>query len=193
MAKDDFRKSDVYDALQGEDRTFIGRVIGILLQEGYLSQRGPKTRPVYIWAGKKEDFDPGRWIDRRVLTATVKKSPTTDRPRERLLRLGAAELKAAELFAILIRSGVQGESAIQAGEKLSALFGTDLEELSLKSRGELKREVLMYFDAIKMGLTATPAAHTTAFFKKIVYAYDYERAVREGFLVDYDAVAVQSA
>jgi DNA repair protein RadC len=139
LAKDGFQKSDVYDALKDEDKAFIGRVIGILLQEGYLSQRGPKTRPVYIWSGKKEDFDPGRWIDRRVFTATVKKSPTTDRPRERLLRLGAAELKAAELLAILIRSGVQGESAIQAGEKLSALFGTDLEKLSLKSRGELKQ------------------------------------------------------
>lgn len=139
MAKDGFRKSDVYDAIEDEDRTFIGRMIGVLLQEGYLSQRGPKTKPVYSWSEKKEDLDPGRWIDRRVFTATVKRAPTTDRPRERLLRLGSAELKAAELFAILIRSGVQGESAIQAGEKLSALFGADLEGLSLKSRGELKQ------------------------------------------------------
>ena len=54
------------------------------------------------------------------------------------------------------------------------------------------REVLNHFDAIRIGLTATPAAHTTAFFKEVVYRYDYERAVREGFLVDYDAVAVDS-
>jgi len=54
------------------------------------------------------------------------------------------------------------------------------------------REVLNHFDAIKIGLTATPAAHTKAFFKHIVYSYDYERAVREGYLVDYDAVAIQS-
>jgi type I restriction enzyme R subunit len=54
------------------------------------------------------------------------------------------------------------------------------------------REVLMHFDGIKIGLTATPAAHTTAFFKKIVFRYDYERAVREGFLVDYDAIAIKS-
>ena len=54
------------------------------------------------------------------------------------------------------------------------------------------REVLMHFDGIKIGLTATPAAHTTAFFKKIVFTYDYERAVREGYLVDYDAVAIKS-
>ncbi|UCB56861.1 MAG: DEAD/DEAH box helicase family protein [Candidatus Omnitrophota bacterium] len=54
------------------------------------------------------------------------------------------------------------------------------------------REALMHFDGIRVGLTATPAAHTTAFFKEVVYRYDYERAVKEGFLVDYDAVAINS-
>src|SRR5262249_7688531 len=51
---------------------------------------------------------------------------------------------------------------------------------------------LDHFDAIKIGLTATPAAHTTSYFKEVVYRYEYERAVREGFLVDYDVVAINS-
>lgn len=54
------------------------------------------------------------------------------------------------------------------------------------------RDVLEHFDAIKIGLTATPAAHTKAYFKDVVYRYDYERAVREGHLVDYDAVTIRS-
>src|SRR5262249_57731171 len=54
------------------------------------------------------------------------------------------------------------------------------------------RRTLDHFDAIKIGLTATPAAHTTSYFKDIVYRYEYERAVREGFLVDYDAIKVKS-
>ncbi len=54
------------------------------------------------------------------------------------------------------------------------------------------REVLNHFDGIKIGLTATPAAHTMAFFRNMVFRYDYERAVQEGYLVDYDAVAIQS-
>jgi type I restriction enzyme, R subunit len=54
------------------------------------------------------------------------------------------------------------------------------------------REVLDHFDGIKVGLTATPAAHTTAYFKEIVYRYEYERAVREGYLVDYDPIVVRS-
>ncbi len=54
------------------------------------------------------------------------------------------------------------------------------------------REVLDHFDGIRFGLTATPAAHTSAYFKEIVYRYEYERAVREGYLVDYDPVRIHS-
>ncbi len=54
------------------------------------------------------------------------------------------------------------------------------------------REVLDHFDATKIGLTATPAAHTTSFFKHIVYRYTYEQAVKDGYLVDYDAVKIDS-
>ncbi len=54
------------------------------------------------------------------------------------------------------------------------------------------RETLDHFDAIKIGLTATPAAHTKAYFNDVVYRHEYDRAVREGFLVDYDVVKITS-
>jgi type I restriction enzyme R subunit len=54
------------------------------------------------------------------------------------------------------------------------------------------RDTLEHFDAVKIGLTATPAKHTTAYFDNVVYRYDFERAVREGYLVDYDVVTVKS-
>ncbi|HEV2120612.1 MAG TPA: type I restriction-modification enzyme R subunit C-terminal domain-containing protein [Candidatus Bathyarchaeia archaeon] len=54
------------------------------------------------------------------------------------------------------------------------------------------RQVLDHFDAVKVGLTATPAAHTTSYFKDIVYRYDVDQAVRENHLVDYDAVDIES-
>lgn len=54
------------------------------------------------------------------------------------------------------------------------------------------RNTLDHFDAIKIGLTATPAAHTTTYFKDVVFRYEYERAVREGYLVDFDLVALKS-
>jgi type I restriction enzyme R subunit len=60
--------------------------------------------------------------------------------------------------------------------------------------GELSvwRKTLDHFDAIKIGLTATPAAHTKAYFKDVVFRYEYERAVREGHLVDHDVVKISS-
>jgi DNA repair protein RadC len=134
-----FDKLEIYKALKNEKPQFIGRVIGDLVKEGYLSNSGPKTNPKYFWSEKKKEFNPGRWIDQRVFTSTVKRSPSIDRPRERLLRLGTSELKTSELLAILIRSGLQRESAMQAGEKLATLFGADLPKLSLQARGELKQ------------------------------------------------------
>ena len=139
LSKDSFYKPDIYEAMKDEEKPFIGRVITKLVRDGYLTKTGLKTKPQYSWSAKKEEFNAGRWIDQRVFTATVKRSPSDDRPRERLLRLGPSELKTSELLAILIRSGLQGESAMQAGEKLAAFFGNDLEKLSLQARGELKQ------------------------------------------------------
>lgn len=48
------------------------------------------------------------------------------------------------------------------------------------------RRVLDYFDAVKIGLTATPALHTTEIFGLPVYTYSYREAVVDGYLVDYE-------
>ena len=40
------------------------------------------------------------------------------------------------------------------------------------------RNTLDHFDAIKVGLTATPAAHTKAYFTDVIYRYEYERRPR---------------
>lgn len=47
--------------------------------------------------------------------------------------------------------------------------------------------VIDYFNAVKIGLTATPALQTTRIFGQPVYNYSYRRAVIEGYLVDHDA------
>jgi len=56
----------------------------------------------------------------------------------------------------------------------------------------LWRQVLEYFDAIKIGLTATPAPHSLSLFKNVVYRYATEKAVLDGYLVDYEAVKIKS-
>lgn len=70
---------------------------------------------------------------------TIAESPPQDRPRERLLKLGAENLRLAELLAVLVRSGRPGESALQSGEKLAAEFHGCLERLPDAAIGELKQ------------------------------------------------------
>jgi type I restriction enzyme R subunit len=48
------------------------------------------------------------------------------------------------------------------------------------------RRVLDYFDAVKIGLTATPAKHTTEIFGKPVYTYSYREAVADDWLIDHE-------
>ncbi len=47
------------------------------------------------------------------------------------------------------------------------------------------RAVIEYFDAFKIGLTATPALHTVDIFGEPVYSYSYTEAVIDGYLVDH--------
>jgi type I restriction enzyme, R subunit len=47
------------------------------------------------------------------------------------------------------------------------------------------RQVLDYFDAVKIGLTATPALQTREIFGHPVYRYGYRQAVVEGYLIDH--------
>ncbi len=48
------------------------------------------------------------------------------------------------------------------------------------------RRVLDYFDAVKVGLTATPAKHTSDIFGKPVYIYSYREAVADDWLIDHE-------
>jgi len=40
------------------------------------------------------------------------------------------------------------------------------------------RRVMDYFDAVKVGLTATPASHTLALFREVIYRYTTEQAIQ---------------
>lgn len=54
----------------------------------------------------------------------IKSWPCEDRPREKLLRRGAEALSNSELLAILLRTGVKGESAIDLARRIVDKFGT---------------------------------------------------------------------
>ena len=54
----------------------------------------------------------------------IKSWPSDDRPREKLLKRGAGVLSNSELLAILLRTGVEGNSAIDLAHQIIEKFGT---------------------------------------------------------------------
>jgi type I restriction enzyme R subunit len=62
-------------------------------------------------------------------------------------------------------------------------------ELSFRSQDDYiskYRRVLEHFDAIKIGLTATPALHTVSIFGDPIFKYSYREAVIDGYLIDHE-------
>lgn len=62
-------------------------------------------------------------------------------------------------------------------------------ELSVRDHGQYLsqyRRVLDYFDACRIGLTATPAIQTTEIFGKPVFTYSYREAVADDWLIDHE-------
>lgn len=82
--------------------------------------------------------------------------PEDDRPRERLLNVGAESLTNAELLAIFINTGMKGENAIQVGQRLLDECGS----LRNLSRQRAKEMVSQH-----KGLGPAKAAHIAAAFE----------------------------
>lgn len=68
----------------------------------------------------------------------IKDLPDGERPRERLVSLGAEALRNAELLAILLRTGSRGASALQLAEELLRRFRS-LDSLAQASLDELRQ------------------------------------------------------
>lgn len=71
------------------------------------------------------------------------------------------------------------------------LLDREMSDAELSFRGQddyisKYRRVLEYFDAVKIGLTATPALHTTDIFGEPIFKYSYREAVVDGFLIDHE-------
>lgn len=81
--------------------------------------------------------------------------PEGERPRERLLRLGAQSLTDAELLAILLRIGFKGTSAVELGRQLVKQFG------SLRAVAEAPLLALRGFKGLK-GKDGAKAAQLAA-------------------------------
>lgn len=69
----------------------------------------------------------------------IKEMPNSSRPRERFLKYGPGTLSDAELFAIILRTGVVGENVVDMSNRLIKEYGLDkLFDCSLKELQKIK-------------------------------------------------------
>ncbi len=155
-----------------------------------------KIYEVYSQRFFREDFEDERGFDPKVLPTRYLTDP---RPGQAFVYVSTIQRMTINLFGRDAVFSTGDEPIDEDAEQLDIpTHPFDLIVADECHRGYSSKELsvwrktLDHFDGIKVGLTATPAAHTMAFFEHIAYRYDYERAVREGFLVDYDAVGIKS-
>ena len=100
--------------------------------------------------------------DRRLPITEWDKS---DRPRERMLALGAKAMTDADLVAILIRAGTPSRSALEVAREILSAAGNDLNKLAAASASELMKrpgvgeaKALSIIAALELGLRRRAAS-----------------------------------
>jgi type I restriction enzyme R subunit len=151
---------------------------------------------VYSQRFHREDFDEEQKYDPKVLPSSYLTDP---QPGHAFVYVSTIQRMTINLVGRNALMGMGDEEIDEDADQLKIpIHAFDLVIADECHRGYTAKEAaiwtktLDHFDAIKIGLTATPAAHTMAAFNEIIYRYEYARAVREGFLVDYDVIAVKS-
>ncbi len=134
----EFTTKDICNVCEEETPTFITKVLNQLAEQGFLARDSQRNVKSFRWNEKRESFSQNSWIESQVAGKQIMAAPSEDRPRERLLNLGADKLRTAELLAILIRVGRQGESALDAGEKVANRYSEQLGGLRDCSLVEIK-------------------------------------------------------
>ena len=155
-----------------------------------------KLYEVYSQRFQRADLDDDAPFDPKVLPGSYLTSPE---PKHAFVYVCTIQRMAINLFGRSAVWSTEGDEIDDDADRVDIpIHAFDVVIADECHRGyttaelSLWRDTLDHFDAVKIGLTATPAAHTKAYFNDVVYRYDYNRAVREGHLVDYDAVAIHS-
>jgi DNA repair protein RadC len=138
VRNDRFGLKSIQQACAPETGSFVTRIVNQLARQGWLLREDHPHEVMFAWHTDRSKFPVARWLDEQAATTTIAHSPPDDRPRERLLKFGAATLRTAELLAILIRAGRRGESALQGGEKIANAFQNGLERLPQSRLAELR-------------------------------------------------------
>ncbi len=138
MGCEEFTAAGIRSACPEINAQLAARVLRLLERDGILQRFGPRSKSMFRWLRNRAEFDAEQWVASKICGDQITRSPKDERPRERLLRHGAAALRTADLLAILVRSGRGGDSALRAGEKIAVQYAGRLERLADAGRGELK-------------------------------------------------------
>src|SRR5205823_1045559 len=153
---------------------------------------------VYSQRFQKEDFGDDSRFDPKVL---LNEYLTTPKPSHTFVYVSTIQRMARNLF------GAEGSFGQAAGDvdieedadRLDIpIHAFDLIIADECHRGysaqatSIWRNTLQHFDAVRIGLTATPATHTVAMFGEPIFRYGIEQAILDGWLVDYEPVTIRS-
>ncbi len=148
---------------------------------------------------RREDFDDEKPYDPKVLPGSYLTAP---QPTHTFVYVSTSQRRAVNLF------GWEGAFAQTASDPdtedeeaarldipihaFDAVIADECHRGYTAKDTATWRAVLDHFDAVKIGLTATPAAHTLSLFNEVAYRYTTDEAIGDGWLVDYDAVKINS-
>jgi len=153
---------------------------------------------VYSQRFQREDFGEDSPFDPKVLPNEYLTNP---KPGHTFVYVSTIQRMARNLFGAagaFAQTGGDGEADDEAEALDIPIHAFDVIVADECHRGytlqetSLWRDTINHFDAIRIGLTATPAAHTVALFGEPVFRYGVEQAIREGYLVDYEPVVIKS-
>jgi type I restriction enzyme R subunit len=153
---------------------------------------------IYSQKFQKEDFGEDEPFDPKVLPNEYLTAP---KPSHTFVYVSTIQRMARNLFGAegcFVQTGGDTEAEVDADKLDIPIHAFDIIIADECHRGytaqemSVWRETINHFDAIKIGLTATPAAHTTALFGPPVFRYTVEQGILDGYLVDYEPVAIKS-
>lgn len=132
----DFSSDDAKNACDQASPSTVTRILGQLVREDRLFRVEVEGQFRYRWSSS--DFDPDVWIHAQINSSQDGQFAAPERPRERLIRDGAASLSDSDLLAILIRVGVVKETCLVGANKLASRFADRLDDIPKCMLADLK-------------------------------------------------------
>lgn len=151
-----------------------------------------KEYPVYSQKFQKEDFEDDQKFDPNVLPNEYLTNPQGKHTFVYISTIQRMTINLQGQYSNVSDEEGNQEYQIEADKLNIPIHAFDLIVVDECHRGytskesNIWRDTIKHFDAVKIGLTATPALHTVGYFGEPIYKYSVEEAVNDGFLVDYD-------